>query len=343
MKVAIKKYNIKKIIWVLPLFFLMWTIYGCNTGNADYLNYLDRFNNGTFAFGENGFKAIMDLYKNITGGRTYQGFLMVLSFVIMSYLLLVVLKYSKTPGTILLLFFFYPFFMFCITVRYAICFCIVTTAIFIYMGKSKKSVWIFLLLIMVATTIHASSLFFLILLLQRLKIKKIQKMCFFVGIIILAVVLTYTPVLYNLAYVYSGGSAKITEWFTNHARFGMVIPISQQLFSYYAFYKAYKFEVIHGIETKLNGVFLSEINDIMLFLIPCYFITGTFTRLYWAILFINTLYISEIIYFERKYKLGLSKLSLLQCGQVLFFSLVEVINKPNVWMPFIANNLIWGN
>lgn len=342
MKLQIKAKYIVNFCSAIPILIFMWVLFGFNLSNADRINYERRFYHGTTEFAESGFNAIINICKNF-GVSDYQGFLEAVSFVLIVIIFICTLKFADNVASALLLFFLYPFAFFCIEVRFSIAFSIILMALLVLIKDFKYSIPIFVCSVFLATMFHSSSLLYLVLVFHKIKITHRKKIYIMVLVAVSASVLTYTPLAFKLASWISGDSAKITLWFTRHGHYGMIIPIFEQLISYGIFRYAYKIRKKHKIETLLNADILYDINILMFFLIPCYFINTTFFRLYRVILFVNTLFFSEIIYHrpcENIWKI--TKLGMINTLQMLYLFFLEVLLKPNVWQPLIEENLIFS-
>lgn len=342
MKVHMKSKLLINLFTATPILIFMWIIFGLNTNNVDLVNYERRFNYGTHEFAESGFNAIINIIKHL-GIDSYQGFLEVLSLVLIAIIFCCILKFTDNIAPTLLLFCFYPFLRFCIEIRFSISFCIILIAILVLIKDCKYSIPVFMGLTLLATTIHSSSLLYLILVFHKVKISHRKKFYIIIGITTATVILTYTPIMFYLAYWVSGGSAKVTEWFTRHGRFGMVIPIAEQIISYVIFKYAYNLQKKHHVRTKFNADILYEINILMFILIPCYFINMTFFRLYRVILLINTIFYSQIIYYKPSYNTWkITRLGILNTFQILCLSLYEIFSKSYVWKPFFEENQLFN-
>ena len=336
----VKVKHIKNFIIAIPIAMIMWMLFGFNTNNVDMINYERRFYYGTTEFAESGFNAIINICKYF-GVSSYQGFLGAVSLFLIVAIFFCTLKFTDNAISALLLFCLYPFVLFCIEVRFSIAFCTVLIAILILLKDSRYSIPIFIGLALLATMFHSSSLLYLILIFHKVKINHKNKLYIMIAAAVLGIVVTYTPLALYFASWVSGGSDKITQWFTRRGRFGMAIPIIQQLVSFIIFKYANQLRQKWKIETSLNADVLYDLNILMFILVPCYFINNTFFRLYRIIIFVNTLFFSEIIYNksnDNQWKV--TKLGMLNTFQILFLSFYEIFSRPNVWMPIFQDNLL---
>ena len=340
MNLQIKTRSLINFFTAVPVIILMWVLFAFNTDNVDMANYEQRFQYGTSEFAESGFNAFMNACKFL-GVDSYQGFLSILSFILLAVILCCTLKFTDHAVPILALFCFYPFLLFCIEVRFSISFCIILVAVLVLVRDGKNSLPIFLGLVLLATLFHSSSMVYFLLAFYKADISHKKKFYIIMALTAAAIALTYTPLAYRLAILVSGGSSKITAWFTRHGRFGMAVPIAEQTVSYLIFKYAYRMKKKYGIQTAINADILYELNILMFILIPCYFINNTFFRLYRVFLFVNTIFYSEIIY-HRKGENGwkVTKLGLMNALQILCLSFLEIFSRPDVWRPFIENNLL---
>lgn len=340
MKLQVKAKHIKNVFAAIPISIIMWILFGFNTKNVDMVNYERRFYYGTTEFAESGFNAIINICKHF-GISSYQGFIEVVSLLLIFIIFFCTIKFTNNAIAALLLFCLYPFILFCIEIRFSIAFCIILIAILILLKDYKYSLPIYLGFVLLATMFHSSSLIYLMLVFHKAKIHHKNKIYIMILAVVLAIVLTYTPLTLYLASWVSGGSVKITSWFTKRARFGMAIPIIEQVISYTTFCYANRIRKKHNIETSLNADILYDINILMFILVPCYFINNTFFRLYRVIIFVNTLFFSEIIYnklSDSRWKV--TKLGMLNTFQIMLFSIYEIFSRPYVWIPIFEENLL---
>lgn len=340
MKLQIKARSIINFFTAVPIIILMWVLFAFNADNVDMANYARRFYNGTTEFAESGFNAFINICK-LFGVDSYQGFLGVLSFILLAVILCCTLKFTDHAVPILALFCFYPFLLFCIEVRFSISFCIILVAVLVLVRDGKNSLPIFLGLVLLATLFHSSSMVYFLLAFYKADISHKKKFYIIMALTAVAIALTYTPLAYRLAVLVSGGSSKITAWFTRHGRFGMAVPIAEQTVSYLIFKYAYRMTKKYGIQTAINADILYELNILMFILVPCYFINNTFFRLYRVFLLVNMIFYSEIIYHKNgNGGWKITKLGLLNALQILCLSFLEIFSRPDVWKPFVENNLL---
>lgn len=338
--VYINRKKIRTFISILPVFVILWITFGFNTDNPDYNNYVTLYGGGYRKGTEKGFALLADFIKML--GFNYQGFLIIISFIILLIITVVVLKNSKKPIYVLITFAFYPFLINCIQMRQFLSFVIVLTGIVALVKNEKGGVIKFIVAVVIASLIHYQSIFYLALLFYKIPIRKYTKIVMMFLLCMFVAILTYSPMFYNLAVLITGGWTHITAWFMNHARFGMVIPIGFQLMSFCIFIYAYNRTKRSNYETIFDSDILFGLNVSLLFVLPLYFINGEFMRIYRNFMIINTIYYSNI-FFEgeqigEKYKL----LKISNWIQILIGFGYQVLGAKDMWISFFKDNIVFN-
>lgn len=336
MKIHINKLTLKNIVILLVYFILMWILFGWTKDTPDYFNYANRFYSGTMSFGEHGFSLLINIIKKF-GVTDFQEFLKVLSFIYLFCLFGIVKKYSFECNYPLALFLVYPFIPFCSGLRFAIAFLFIIIAILIYLGNMKFKKVFFISVIIIASSFHYSALFFLILLISETSIKLKQQVIITITMCSILAALTYTSFYYNILFLIASDSNKVMNNVLVHARFGFILPVIFQIISFFIFTFAYNHSRSVHNRLLINPRLLYKLNICGLYIIPLYFITSLFIRLYYPFLFINTLFYSEIL-FLLKFNNIKQKLKLLNFGQYMYLFITNVLIKEHVWLPFFTSN-----
>ncbi|KON82895.1 hypothetical protein AF331_18785 [Rossellomorea marisflavi] len=158
------------IIFVF-IFVFMWILFGWNTGNADYNNYNYIYNfidaSGDYPAVEVGFKWIVKIC--ILLGLNYNGFLITYSFIGLMLITSTAKKFTNNTTLVLVLYFVYPFLLDVVQIRNFLSMALMVFATRYLIQDGWKGVLKYILLILIATTFHYSSIFYLLFLLTKIK------------------------------------------------------------------------------------------------------------------------------------------------------------------------------
>ncbi len=195
---ALVKKNSRFIFWVFLA--LLWVLFVLCIDNPDYDNYkvvYDNIDNQSvlnYYYGgmanESGFRL---LYKIcFMFGLEYRGFLAVFALAGLGILGWCIWQYSANPNIVLVLYLIYPFTIDYVQIRSFMSMVIVLFSLQYLLDDKKISQTKYIAGVLIASTIHVSALFYLILLLIRLLT---VRQCWYVSIIgIFAIVLLYSNV-----------------------------------------------------------------------------------------------------------------------------------------------------
>nr|WP_281247596.1 EpsG family protein [Haemophilus paracuniculus] len=158
-----KRNCLVKYLLISYIFILM----AFNTYNADFENYQNMYNaigNGTYGgwITDFGYVALVNLGNSF--GLTYADFLIVYFGVTALLLLKIVNKYSAYPNAVLSLILLYPLFINIIQLRSFLALLIIVYALQYLTERNFKNIAKFITAIVLATSLHLSSIFFGILL-----------------------------------------------------------------------------------------------------------------------------------------------------------------------------------
>lgn len=194
------KINISDIsnnILFFMLFLITWIIFGGNSDNADYQNYNAIYdfikNNGSYSAVESGFEIICILFIKL--GFDYQNFLVVYSFIGLLLVQSTVRKLTKNHNVVWLLYFVFPFLLDVVQIRNFMSMSIIVFAIRFLLEKKHLNIFKFIVLVLLASTFHVSSLFYLLLLLTKFSSKTIAYLTIVISLIIQLVLKTNSAIL----------------------------------------------------------------------------------------------------------------------------------------------------
>lgn len=340
-KMKIDVSGFKNFLCGIPVFIFLWILTGFNTYNGDYSMYQQRYISDIRNPLEVGFLGSMRIIRRL-GVDEYQGYLQIVCFAVLSVVFYYACKYTKKSFVVLLLFGFYPYIVLNELVRFAISFAIMLIALFVLMESKRHALIKYVGLVFLASTFHITCLFYLIMLFYRVeKLSRKSKIKIIVAFTIIIAILTYTPFLRITVNFITLGSGKYDLWFQKHARLGMLSPISQQLLSFLILYYAFGIQKHIGTATKIDGNKLLDLNIVAILILPLYFINGNFDRLYYVFIFINMLYIFEVIYQDSWKKVRITKLSILNWFHIFYFFVLNIAWRPDIWKVHFDYNIVF--
>ena len=285
------KLNLGSVLAFVTLFFLV-IIASLDTNNPDYNPYKIVYN-GSLDY-DVGFTAIQDFF--IAKGVEYQTFrTIVFSF---SYLCVFIflLRININPSFSVALYSIYPFFYDAIQMRNLLAFSVILPFIPSLKKKSKKGIILFIVAVLIATSIHKISFVYILLLLVALKNGKLKRrlliVIFSLSLLFLALC-KISPFFNSLLY-------SLFENLTNDRRivfiergvvhFGFLLYIVMEgLYLLSSFY-ASKVAIVENCNTKNlmdYSSFILEINIIICCTFPVFLINAEFYRIFRNIAIIN--------------------------------------------------------
>lgn len=190
--------NPKSPIGCIIFFCFMWTLWAFNVWNGDYVAYMENYNNPNTETIEVGYQIFN---KICSAFMPFQGFMILISSIILALFCLWGIKYTKYPSLFAVIYF--PMFILeYVYIRNYISLVIIFYALFrlIYENGNKK---ISVLLILLASSIHIFSICYLpIVLFLKSKINY-KRLITLVLIVSLAVILLSYTVIFSSTYLSS--------------------------------------------------------------------------------------------------------------------------------------------
>ena len=169
----IKKINLKNIKFVI-FFAITWILFAFNTDNADYQNYANAFKNVGYGLENNYFETgfLFLTRLAILVGLNYPAFLAMIATISLLLVASSVFYLTNNRSFVWLLYTIYPFVFDVVQYRNFLAFSIVFFALRFLVDENKKSLLKFVLLVIIATTIHSSSIIYFAFLLVKVKSNK---------------------------------------------------------------------------------------------------------------------------------------------------------------------------
>lgn len=322
----------KSKVACILMFVFMWSLWGFNLWNGDYVSYMKEYDNPSWDTVEIGYRILCEVFSAFL---PFQGFLLIISSFVLGFFCFYGIKYTKYPGIYALI--YYPMFILeYVYFRNFICNAIIVYALFRIIFE-HKSANISYILIVLATTVHIFSICYLpIVFLLNSRIK--QKQFIFVVIIlsVLALIASQT-IIHSIGYIESksqfyarpgGNSLSLTTLF--HI---VVVIISNYIL------RRSRLKVAN---TKSTVKYFCKYNIASLLFIPIYYLMPyAASRSLRLLLLMNFIFYLYILFSSTTNTKIYSKLGIMFVCLCLgyFFSIQRF---EFVLFPLYYCNLIWG-
>jgi len=331
------------------LFILMWILFGWNYWNGDYEAYEKIYNESIFALFLNSYETGYILLNIIfkIWEFSFQEFLIVISGFSLLLLCRFVVKYSVYPALFSAIFLWVFLPLDYVLLRNFLAFSIVLQGICSLIDNVKYKYFKFILFIFLASTIHSSSIFYLLILPVIRRETQLK-----LSVILIAVVGGFVVylffgrvLLYNFLKDFGGGRSEFYQ--TNLITFFSLF-LSQVILTNFIVYIYSKFNPEENNFLNSNFYLLIfNINLIALFLIIFYYDFSIFVRLFRHISILNCILITNVLYLLNKEKNGVFLASTLFINiffifyLFFFFSYFIISYKDFTIFPLFENNLIF--
>lgn len=321
----------------------MWSLWGWNTWNGDYDPYCAIFEDSLKSIGgyESGYKMINAFFLSL--GFSFQGYLILYSFVVLSLVLYLCLNYCKYPALFSAIYFLIFIQEYVFLRNYLVSTLFVLALLPIFRGD-KKGLVIFVIVVFISSFIHSTAILFLVFL-PVLKPKLVNIKLIFIFQI---VVFLFFVFIFRYLLPFFGGS--LNEKFDAYSVGGYITNSSfLHLFIVFLIYRTYKV-VSSNLEkfpliTKRIVVIVVNINLLSLFYLGLYYNVP-----YFASRFLRCIFVLNLFFFltilpyllnkkdKRKVIFNLGGLIV-----VILFFLLFASTPPLSIIPLYRCNIIWGN
>lgn len=346
----------------LLLIAVMWALYGWNTGVADYINYLWRFNgilDNTIEFNtEYGFSLFSSLVSSL--GFDYTFFRIIYSLIGLTLISSTIFRYTYNVSFVLALYFIYPFLFDVAQMRNFMAMAIFTFA-FRYLVEDKKyNTLKYIICICIACTFHTVAIFYFIFIFAKYLSKNTLLIMMFV-LVPIGCLLSYTDLILSIVSKFTA-RGKIIHWFDNRAKLGILLMwgllllnvaivhlvCNKIVVSDYSNYSQEQMDYkSRCVDPKIVGNFsevLIKINILTLFVMVLLIFNQEFVRIYRNLL--PFYYISLAIYQQQKTTNIKEKylFLLLNIGYVLFLAIYYIYTTDafyTVFMGVFENNQLF--
>ncbi len=312
-----------RISYIFLLIF-MWILFAFNTYNSDYEGY--SFFYDYFAFHKSypgieiGFSSIMRLCNYF--GLSFQQFLMVYSGIGVILIGKFIWNYSNRPILVMGLYFLYPYIFGITQIRNFLAACILLVALTFLYKDDGKSLLIYFGLILLASTFHIASMFYLIFYLARLDVKKIKRIIAF----LLMGGAAMTLIALNNPKLLSFISPKLLIYFSHSTRLETKI-FFLIFYVCVVFLTDYLVKTINERKLKTDidnfSLFCCKINYLSCILYPFFWISMDFERLEYNIIVL--FYISAINVFFLNKRLKERPAYVISFIELFFYVLIFIV------------------
>lgn len=344
--------NHSKLLIFLSII-LMWILFGWNTDNPDYINYLSWYNEiqiNQFIDGKDlGYKLLMYI-SNILG-LDYQAFIIIVS--IIGFLLInsTIKKFSVNSNFVYLLYLFFPFFLDVVQTRNFLMMAIIIYSIRFLLDYDKYSIIKYILYNLLAISIHSSAVLYLPLILINNKNKHIffRIILIFNFLFLIIVFLNGNQIPFVKQFVgLFTDDVQILSTFEIKTDFGFIISwgLYFLIFLIIAFSRSKVLKYQQGLELIeikfVNLIYWVTIIGFLWF--PFYMVSIEFTRL-----FRNLFLLFYIVFTITNKALSRSRIesfvlyNFLIIGFTVFFFIYQLYipHYNRVILPILENNVFW--
>lgn len=319
------------------LFFLMWGLFGWNYWNADYMMYKNMYgipiSELNFFGYEGGYDFLIFCSKSI--GLNFHQFHVLIAAIVLLLVFRFFHAFSYLPAFLTVCFFWIFFPLQFVLLRNFIAFSIMLQGLIAVLQNEKYSCEKYVFFVLLASTIHVSSLFYLVFLFAFGKTEvKIKTISLWVFGLLIVLIISNNYVFSLLSLVHE---EKVLFYKTSLSLFLAYSFI--QILNLYVVNYFLKLDSHSGEEenSRTNKIVLN-INILMLFLIPVYYEMAVFVRILLNFSIVNIVFITNKSFIVDKsiYPKVLFLLYLL----FWFFGFIFFVRETTI-MPLFFNNLLF--
>lgn len=283
------------------IFLVAWGLMAGNYYNADYDNYLYKYEMGMDLSIDIGFGFLCHIFHKL--GFNYIWFKAIVSFICLCLIFYSISKLSKKKSFYASIFLLYPFLIDITQFRNFIAYSIIYYALLNLFSNSKLSIVKYVILIIIASSIHTTSIFYMIFVFAKARIKIWHIL---VGLYVVSVFKMFMTSSFQL--YYETNKVDVREIPSTIGALYTALPLFFFCLLYYYCDKFNKSIDINKLSVWRN------VSLLMLLIIPLYFINTNFSRLFRNILLIDIIFLYDYITTNKKFRLCI--LSIL----LMFFS-----------------------
>lgn len=319
--------NIKSRIYCVLGIGLIWVIMGGNNYNPDYTTYSYAYNNPDLSlFSNPGWEYMMNIGRTL--GLDYNAFLCIIISISLILIIYSTLKVTKNYSIVLFMYMFVFMIIDTIQIRNFFSVSIVLFGLSHFINDKKLGITKYIVSILIASTLHITSLYFLIILFFDKRIFKLNKL-FITSVLTLIFLFQIFPKFRGKLYFLFELFGK--DYSNNfNVSFGYIYILIINLISYFVFQYMYKnkFSKIKSDSLKRFFCICYNLNLTSFVLIPFCMINMNVYRILRYLQFFN------LILFSSIYKSSIDKKKLTLNRKELSLNIVIFINYL-VWFYFI--------
>lgn len=349
-----------KVLFILTFIFL-WILMSFTYGNADESIYMSRYNNPYQWQTNTEYLYMLIIFVLRKIGFSYQGFKVLMSFIELFLISVVLIRKSKFPNFVLILYFLFPFMIDVAQMRNAL-----ATSLFIFGSQYlldyienrndniffSKNEFKYFLFVLIATFIHTASIFWLLLWIAARFSKRI--VIIFTIIFFLTFTIVFTPV--NMAWVVSkfGAAGRMDAYLSTAYEQTKELYLNSALIRVLSFailMFILIFIIIHIFKNNSNKLemdFLYKVNFINLCIIPIMLnYTTEIYRMQIGTSILAYIIISNSLLFKNRVNSEISLYNVTIELLLLIFTMVNAymlilrgLNYNFVFVPVFKNNIL---
>jgi hypothetical protein len=326
----------KSKVLSIVLFIFIWILFGWNNWNADYpmyeKMYSDNLSYSSLFTYEGGYKFLMFCCKLIH--LNFQQFFVFVSGIVLLFLFRFFLIFSYLPAFLIITFFWVFFPLQFVIFRNFIAFVIMLQGLIPVLRNEKYNKQKFIFFVLIASTIHISSLLYLIFLFafkeEEIKIKNVY---FYLFSLLAIIIILHKFVFQIISFANYNKALFYKTSFHLFVFYSLIQIVNLYVVKYFLKYDSF---FSKQDSYRVNTIMLN-INVIMLFLIPIYYGMAVFIRILLNMSIVNLVFITNKSFLtERK----LFPMSLFFIYMLFWFFCFIFLVKEGTIIPLFNNNLI---
>ncbi|VVP78225.1 hypothetical protein PS914_01944 [Pseudomonas fluorescens] len=327
------------IVLAFPVFLVMWILYGWNYWNGDrsvYESYYTARDTLASWGGEVGYGSLNVIASQ--SGLSFQSFQILISLLTLYLVFRYVIKRAVSPLASLILYLVCFFSLDFVLMRNFLSFAIILQGVVTLFEAKPYCKIKYALIVLFATTVHQSSLFFMVFLFMPLnRVVPLRSFCFVYLMFVFSYVLIRlnVPLPVSVATHFSYYNTTLKSSFANVI--AHVISMVLMTFVVLAERKSLRrVECTSGRDKEL--AFILNLNLFSLFFLVLYFESEIFIRLFRTVLFFNVLHCVNALFLPRRTYSFLICYILIFSSYLMFFFLFPVAQFS--LFPLLKNNLL---
>lgn len=285
------KYPKSKAVMIIALLF-SWLLMAGNYLNADYENYVFRYERGMEVFVDIGFSFLCSSFSQM--GLNYQEFKAIISLTCLVFIYRTIYKLSIKPALGAVLFLVFPFIIDITQFRNFVSYSIVFVAIPYLFDNNKISLIKYVGLVLFAATIHITSIFYLLFITSRFKVKYWQ-------IALLAILVYMLKEFFKNYFSVQLNTDKL-EGFSQTSLLGALFGALIVVLNFLLILFVYKNKRQNSNALQTRGVLTSFntektwlfCNALLILIIPFLFDNANYARIYRNIAVLNMIFINNV-------------------------------------------------